>query len=884
MDEAALFNAASALYDDAHSRNAITREAALDCEKALAPFSAGAKKLTVHMLGHAHIDMNWRWRYDETVNITIETFRTVLGLMDDFPDFTFSQSQASCYRIVEKYEPALLARIAEKVASGRWEVTASTWTECDKNMPSGESLARHILYTKRYMNKLFSLSEDALRIDYEPDTFGHSANLPEILSAGGVEFYYHCRGDAESQISNWRSPSGATVLVYRDPWFYNENINPGRMVSIPSFCINNGVSDAMIVYGVGDHGGGPTRRDLERIVDMSGWPLFPTIKFGMYHDYYETIKPLRETFPVIERELNFIFTGCYTAQSRIKAANRHSEAALYEAEALASLLPPAPAADPALFEDSWRDVLFSQFHDILPGAGVPDTREHARGLFQEVLARANTQKSIACYAIADMVDTSSLEGGLNLIETRSEGAGVGYGLERSYNLAPVERGKGTRRGYLLFNTVAGRTGVATFSMWDWLGDLKTLRVTDSAGQRLPFQILEGNADFQGHERTEVAVYCEMPSLGWKLIIADEDANAPLTFDVPHEKGDGLRVHKPYAYTLENEILRAELDPASGAIRTLADKRTGKTAAATGGFFGLTESANVTNSAWMIGRYMNDSQPITVEKIEWLNRGGLRNSVKVTGRYKNSKISYIISLDKGAEHLAYEAEIDWLEVGSLETGMPMLHFKVGQASPSEEYFYDIPMGWANRPAMDMDLPGLSYSCSCPESGQALAIISRDKYGYRNTGGHKSLTLILTSYRPDPYPEQGRHIFTFYIAVPAEATPAYMGCLSSRLCHPVFAQSVKPHNGALPAERSLLRCDAAISCVKPAEDGSGDIIVRLYDDTGKDREVTLTLAYKTGSASLCTLTETPVKKIPVLGGSIAIPLKKYSIATVRVETKR
>ena len=879
-------SAAKDLLDSAKEHGAITKNAALACETALIPLSKDIKKLTVHAVGHAHIDMNWLWRYDETVSITLETFRTVLKLMKDFPDFKFSQSQASCYRIVEKYDPALLDEIRQAVNSGRWEVSAATWVEADKNMTSGESQARHILYTKRYINKLFGLPEDALRLDFEPDTFGHAAHTPEILNAGGVDFYFHCRGYDGHEIYNWRSPSGASVLAYRSDWFYNGTVEPGRLVNAPAFCARNGVSDMLLVYGCGDHGGGPTRRDLESVVDMSSWPLAPDIRFSSFREYYNAIEPLKTGFPFVDAELNFVFTGCYSAQSRIKAANRLSEASLFEAEALSALSPVGTRPDPFTFEEAWRDVLFNHFHDILPGAGVQDTREHARGLFQEVLARANSQKGIICHAIAKMVDTSAVGGGHIPEGTRSEGAGAGYGVERSFGLSRVERGIGLRRGYLLFNMAGNRSDVNTITIWDWPGDRRSLRITDGEGNTLTHQILEDNIGFWGHEGFNLAVQCPLPSMGWKLIIADEDKEAddapPPAATPPNPVAP--RVHKPYEYILENDVLRAEFDSASGGICSLTDKRTGKIAATEGGFYGFTESPNVSNPAWMIGRYMNDKLPVIIEKAEWGSRGALRNAVKFTGRYKSSKIEYIVSLDKGAEYLEINAVVDWLEPGSAETGMPQLHFKICQANPSAGYLYDIPMGTAVRPATDMDMPGLTYVCSLPDGAPAIAVLSRDKYGYRCNNGVMSLTLIHSSYRPDPFPELYRHNFTFSVAVPADTTPEQMGALSMRLNHPAFAQSVPAHPGSLSAEHSMMECGAAVSCVKSAEDGSGDLIIRLYDNKGLDHEATVTLASGVIEASLCSLTENPVKPLDVKGSKLIVPLKKHGCATVRARTNR
>jgi alpha-mannosidase len=891
----AILKVAVPLLSDTQAQRGVIKDTAFSFEQMLTPLTIESKKITLHAVGHAHIDMNWFWRYDETVNIVLETFRTVLKLMDIYPAFTFTQSQAACYRMVEEYDPAMLECIRKRVGEGRWEVSASTWTEPDKNLPNGESMARHILYTKRYMNRLFGLSEDALRIDCESDTFGHSAYVPEILAAGGVEYYYLKRGFLDGEIFNWRAPSGASVIAYRDPVY--------DAVGAPAFCSRNKVSDMLLVYGCGDHGGGPTRRQIERIADMANWPLYPTIKFSNFHTYFDIIKPLKEKFPVVGQELNFVLTGCYSAQTRVKAANRLGEAAIYETEALAALLPDKSGlADPVFFENVWRDILFNQFHDILPGAGNIDNREYARGLFQTALAKTSARKGLICYAIADLIDTSAVGGGRQVKETDSDGAGVGFGMERGYGLAPVEHGTGVRRGYLLINTAVERADVTTFPIWDWPGDMNALMITDSEGNQLPFQILEENQtftwdcpgtydqrqkstnrkplNFWGHQRMDIALSCSIPSMGWRLVIADEDVDARTSPPKPNFTGPW--VHKPYEFILENEYLRVEIDPVSGAIHSFIDKRTGRTAATNGGFFGLTESPNVTHPAWIIGRYKSDETQVVVDNIEWLHLGELRNALKLSGHYKNSKISYIVTLDKGAEHITIDADIEWLELGTRETGMPQLRFKINQASPSTEYLYDVPMGMLKRPALDMDVPALSYACSCPIEGPALAIISRDKYGYHCTDNQMSLTLIHSSYLPDPYPELGRHLFTFHIAVPKEATPSYMNSFSMRLCHSVFTQSVTAHKGMLPPEYSLMQCDAAVSGIKPAEDGSGDIIIRLYDDKNRDHNAEIKFTGKITSATLCSITEIPYANLDVRGSTVIVPLKRNAMVTIRINT--
>ena len=131
----------------------LTKSRILEAERHLLPVAATARSYNLILAGHAHIDMNWMWSWQETVATALDTFRTMLAIMDEYPQFHFSQSQASVYRIVEEFDPEMMAAIRARIAEGRWEVTASSWVEQDKNMPSTESMARHVLYTKRYLQE-----------------------------------------------------------------------------------------------------------------------------------------------------------------------------------------------------------------------------------------------------------------------------------------------------------------------------------------------------------------------------------------------------------------------------------------------------------------------------------------------------------------------------------------------------------------------------------------------------------------------------------------------------------------------------------------------------------------------------------------------------------
>ncbi len=311
--EALIEDAVGRALTAAQADGVVTDAAALEIERSLMPMQADCKKYKLMLCGHAHIDMNWMWRYDETVQITLDTFRTVLNLMREFPQFTFSQSQASVYRIAEEFAPDMLKEIVQRAKEGRWEVTASTWVEADRNMGNAESVARHHLYTAEYLRSL-GLTPSA--VDFEPDTFGHHRNTPELLSQAGVKYYYHCRGLEGVTLYRWRAPSGAEVLGYREPFWYNDTVDGEFAQYAPEFCEKFGVEYALRVYGVGDHGGGPTRRDILRAIDMQSWPIYATVEFGTFHRFFESAAKATGEVPLRVRELNAQFRGCYPTRPR----------------------------------------------------------------------------------------------------------------------------------------------------------------------------------------------------------------------------------------------------------------------------------------------------------------------------------------------------------------------------------------------------------------------------------------------------------------------------------------------------------------------------------------------------------------------------------------
>ncbi|MGI6200823.1 MAG: alpha-mannosidase [Christensenellales bacterium] len=865
----------------------ITDETARRAEGELLPLGEAAKSLTLLCVAHAHIDMNWMWGFHETAAVTIDTFRTMLDLMDEYPQFTFAQSQASVYRIVEQYAPWLLEDIRRRVLEGRWEVTASTWTEPDKNMPSGESLSRHILNTKRYLSSLLPVAPESLNIDFEPDTFGHSANVPEICAAGGVKYYYHCRGNRDHCIYRWQSPSGAELLVYREPDWYNSEIHPRMAEIVPEFCQRYDVDCLLKVYGVGDHGGGPTRRDLERLQDMATWPVMPEIRFGTFHEFFSRIDRPNPAYPVLQGEQNYIFMGCYTSQSRIKMANRIAEDRLYDAEALGAAARVLGGRDlSAAFTEAWEPVLFNHFHDILPGSGVIETREYALGGFQRSLAAANANAGYAMGRIAQRIDTASLSAQPDQRST-AEGGGVGFAFDEAsaFRFTNASRASGKERAFTLFNTTAfARAEPVKVTVWDWPGDTARMTARTAEGQSAAVQVLSSGEHYWGHHYTDIVIDAQLPPLGYATYVIGEApaVNIPFTpfaADRTDQTSDAPIV-------LENECIRAQFDRQTMKCVSLIEQGAGRELIDTPSCFFrlLEERTQAGSSAWTVGPVtraldLNQNESVCVERVE---RGPLVQSVTYLLRFRASSLKVVVSLAAHACALSFQVEADFHELGT-QTITPQLSFAAPFGYTAASFINDIPMGVIERGALPHDVPCRSFSLArAGEGGPSLMLMSDSKYGFRNGPRQLDLALIRGTSAPDPYPEEGVHHFRVGVAAVVESTREACAVLSAAFAHPCPAVNVRPHPGDLPTRASLCRINGenlCVSAIKTAEDGRG-IVLRLYNAGIEAAVGRVSFHRAPREAWRCDTNERDGEVLSVESGEVTLMIAPQGIAAVRL----
>lgn len=868
-------------YTAYKKEGAVTKRALADAEKKMQVLSPTAKSLEVLCVAHAHIDMNWMWAFDETVAITLATFRTMLDLMKEYKDFRFSQSQASVYKIVEEYSPEMLTEIKKRIKEGRWEVSASTWVENDKNMPNGESQVRHILYTKQYLSKLLDIDPDTLNLDFEPDTFGHNVNIPEILSSGGVKYYYHCRGNEASAIYRWSAPSGKSILVYREPTWYNWMIGAGDFRHVPDFAKRYNLKKVLKVYGVGDHGGGATRRDIETFIDMNKWPLMPTFKFSSYGEFFAYLEASEPVVAELTGEQNYVFSGCYTSQSRIKQSNHNGEKNFFETEGLAAYASALGLTAPRTGKtaEAWQKHLFSHFHDIITGSGVIGTREYALAMAQQRDAFLGAEKTAHLSALAANIDTSVFKIKEDLSSSLSEGAGVGF--QMGENVYTGHAGAGNTRLFLLYNPGAcGGKTVARITLWDHEGSPEDYVITDAAGNPVRFEVLGTQAQhYWGHMFRRIDVSVDIPAFGYMVISLKcvREEKKEMTYPPIAE-----RCFRPDNFILENEFIRARFDSDNGALVSLFDKeQKAELINGQGGCFRfIKEDASKGMTAWVQGR-RREITPLLkdIRILDGLYRpDGLTKTFYYEADFGTSALRVTYSLKEGAKFLTMDAECDLHDFGDSKS-IPALDYYLPLNSP-KAYRYDVPMGVLERPGTDADQCANSFAYAETEKSGAM-LISEGKYGFRCSDGAVAVSLLRATTDPDPIPENCRHRFRIGISALPYGGNAGLIARAAEFKFGVTHMSIAPKKGALPLTGRFftLSGNVTVSAVKPAEDGKG-IIVRLYEADGRDAEFGLEFCREIASAVVCDSLERITATADFSGGKIKGSVPKNSVMSLRV----
>ena len=440
----------------------------------------------LHMIGNAHLDPVWLWRWPEGCAEAIATCWSAVDRLDEHAGFVFTRGEAVIYRWIEELDPPLFARIRSLVAEGRWAIVNGWWLQPDCNLPGGEAVIRQALYGKRYFADRFGVE---VTVGYNVDSFGHAATLPMLLRHTGSDSYVFMRPQAHekalpAELFDWVAADGSTVRAFRIQLDYASGA--GGPALADRIDRHRDLSAAaghpfMCFYGVGNHGGGPTREALATIDARrgTGEPLD-------YSDPARFFAAVRErAAPALTDELQHHAVGCYSAVSALKALNRRAEALLGQAESAAALAwREAGAAYPgATLASLWQAVLFNQFHDTLAGSSIESACADAIHAYGGVLSGA-----------AAVLDAAARH------------------LARTVRRATDPR----QPQFLLINANdADWHGIVELQPWTDFDAAAPLALLDEADRAVPLQPIAPEAAIRGVRRFAFAT--AVPAFGYRLL-------------------------------------------------------------------------------------------------------------------------------------------------------------------------------------------------------------------------------------------------------------------------------------------------------------------------------------------------------------------------------
>jgi len=330
------------------------------------------KKKRIHLVCNAHLDPVWLWPWNDGLAETMSTFAIAADFCDSIDGFVFCHNESLLYQWVEKHEPELFSRIKKHVKAGRWNIAGGAFVQPDLVAPTGESIIRQFLEGRTYFTSKFKKYPETA---YNFDSFGHPAGLPQILSGCGMKNYVFCRpADSACHLPigafEWKDRSGASIVGRRSDDHYLTNYK--IVEQLDEFLEHyKDESTTMILWGLGNHGGGATKEELDLIEKYKEQhPEYELIHSTPDNFFKEVLNNKSDSLPVVDYELHTAFPGSYTSMSMVKRAHRLAESMVLTAERFAAFNWWVNGVEypTERLRSIWQDIMFCEFHDILSGS------------------------------------------------------------------------------------------------------------------------------------------------------------------------------------------------------------------------------------------------------------------------------------------------------------------------------------------------------------------------------------------------------------------------------------------------------------------------------------------------------------------------------------
>ena len=841
---------------DKEARQASYREASRQLRPVMEAGN-GSTQPVFYAVGNAHLDLAWLWPMAETHRKTSRTFAAQLRLLEEYPEYKFLQSQPASYEMCRKYYPELFERIREAIGKGQWIAEGAMWVEPDTNMASGEALIRQLVHGKRYYKDV--LGTDSV-ILWLPDTFGYTAALPQILQGCGVKylvtqkiFWSYNDGDPfPYHYFTWRGMDGSEVTSFL-PTSYTYRTDPKEINDVWKNRVQARDLDAFLLpFGYGDGGGGPARDYVEYAVRQKDIEGGVKVKMAGPLEFFEDMEKLGGPKNTYVGELYFsAHRGTYSAQADIKKNNRRSELMLREMEMWACAASLRGWDYPIEQADGlWKTLLLHQFHDILPGSSIARVYAEANAAHEKLQAEAAGITADAAAALMEKKEGVTVFNSLSfdrkalitLPEEYADGAAKADGTA-----VPVQK---TAEGV---KALVSLPSCGAVSLYPEAGELPAAE-TDAAKAA-------AKAERACIRKTEDGFVMENGLVSARI----NGRGEVVSFRLKKENGTADGLSREYA---------------AGPMNRLR----------------LFKDVPRKFDAWDIDsnyvcQEIQGAYDVELEPVE----EGLEAVLKATGKISRSSYTQYIRLAADSRRLEFETTVDWKE----------LHRLLKAAFPVNVYaengINEIQFGYVERPAHRsrpydqerFEVCNHHYSAFRDENGGA-AVLNNCKYGVSMNGNSLELTLLRASASPEMRADNKVHHFTY-------AFTAWEGSfMDSDVVRQGYELNVKPYVAAGSGQDfSLLSIDRAniiLDTMKPAEDGSGDIILRLYESKKAETSAGVQLSPELLGAGgalnrgedgasdchvyACDMLENVTEELPVTDGALALSFHPFEIKTVRI----
>ena len=791
--------------------------------------SSGQQLPQIKLAGNAHIDLAYRWRWNETVKRVIpDTFWGVLRMMDQVPGLTFSQSQMALYEQIRLTDVDLLKEIKRRIADGTWSVTGNQWSEPDEMLCSGESYIRQFLLGSEFMreNSLAPLS----RIVWTPDAFsGHAATLPKIYKGCGMENYLFMRAaPKDMRIFWWEADDGSRILAYNLPTPYNSRLVSDMLKDIREWHNITGYPEALVLYGEGDHGGGPRDTDMNALAKLRETPGISPISFETPEKYFDRLNASGRNWPVFKGELEVSATeqkihhtegeqsgtvsinpeykcswcACYTSQSQIKRLNRQAESALLTAETFGTIgsrmqgKPFYPRID---FREAWKILLRNQMHDILPGTCVGDAADDAISDLRSVIKEAERLQNFGTEIIGSRIDT------------RGEGMPI-----------------------VLYNPLAwNRTALASVDL-RFATPTQTFTVKDAAGNEIPYVIDSSSDDRRNYRITLLAE--NLPATGFRMVRAFAGQRPKII--------DGIKSGKDFA---ENEYYRVKWN--NEGVTSIVCKKTGRELLkGTGNQLTMLET--ISGNAWGM-QLSNTAVPFAAQSgVQIIENTPLRITVQWDDVAGDSRFVRQMMIEKGMSQVKFRILADWHEHDRvLKVSFPVA-VKNGTAT------YENPYGYIERPLLQAELPAQNWvDLSGDEWG--ISMFNDGRNAFTLDEGLMGMTVLYNARDMDPRMDHGQQEICYALAA---HTGGWRGNRivqrAMEFNRPPIAKQEYKHVArtsgwsteiALGNEESFYSTGndhVIISAIKVLQENWAPehVVLRIFETEGRDDQVTVRLPSK------------------------------------------